>query len=122
MNLMSRGIVAVLVWYFSASLAHALELVMFETKSCPWCAEWHRVIGPIYPKTEEGKQAPLRRLELHSERPSDLKAVKPVVFTPTFVLVEDGVELGRIEGYPGEEFFWGLLAQQFVKVKKQTAN
>ncbi len=31
------------------------------------------------------------------------------LFTPTFVLVENGVELARIEGYPGEDFFWGLL-------------
>jgi hypothetical protein len=36
---------------------------------------------------------------------------RPVVFTPTFVLVEDGQELARIEGYPGEDFFWGLLAR-----------
>jgi hypothetical protein len=33
------------------------------------------------------------------------------VFTPTFVLVEDGTEAGRIEGYPGEDFFWPLLAK-----------
>jgi hypothetical protein len=26
-------------------------------------------------------------------------------------LVVDGVEKGRIEGCPGEDFFWGLLAQ-----------
>jgi hypothetical protein len=34
---------------------------------------------------------------------------RPISFTPTFVLVEDGRELARIEGYPGEDFFWGLL-------------
>jgi len=33
------------------------------------------------------------------------------LFTPTFVLMQDGVEIGRIEGYPGEDFFWGLLNQ-----------
>jgi hypothetical protein len=27
------------------------------------------------------------------------------------VLVEDGVERGRITGYPGAEFFWGMLEQ-----------
>jgi len=26
-------------------------------------------------------------------------------------LLEDGTEIGRIEGYPGEDFFWGLLTQ-----------
>jgi len=27
------------------------------------------------------------------------------------VLVEDGVELGRLEGYNGDEFFWFLLGK-----------
>jgi hypothetical protein len=27
------------------------------------------------------------------------------------VLVDEGRELGRIEGYAGEEFFWFLLAK-----------
>lgn len=30
-------------------------------------------------------------------------------YTPTFVLIDGGREVGRIEGYPGEAFFWGLL-------------
>ena len=29
--------------------------------------------------------------------------------TVKVVLMEDGKELGRIEGYPGEDFFWGLM-------------
>jgi hypothetical protein len=32
-------------------------------------------------------------------------------FTPTFIVVQDGAEIGRIEGYPGEDFFWGLLGR-----------
>jgi hypothetical protein len=32
-----------------------------------------------------------------------------IIYTPTFVLAENGEELGRIEGYPGDAFFWGLL-------------
>jgi hypothetical protein len=27
------------------------------------------------------------------------------------VLVKDGVEVARLEGYPGEDFFWGLLGR-----------
>ena len=33
----------------------------------------------------------------------------PIRYTPTFVLAEDGQEVGRIEGYPGDEFFWVRL-------------
>ena len=33
-------------------------------------------------------------------------STRPIRYTPTFVLAEDGKEVGRIEGYPGDEFFW----------------
>ncbi|KAF0675276.1 thioredoxin family protein [Profundibacterium mesophilum] len=85
-----------------------LELVMVEQAGCPWCARWNADIGPIYPKSEEGAAAPLRRIDI-GDLPGGLELDGKVVFTPTFLLVDDGRELGRIEGYPGEEFFWGLL-------------
>lgn len=90
--------------------AAALELVMVEQAGCPWCARWNEEIGPIYPKTEEGEAAPLRRIDI-GELPDGMELEGKVVFTPTFLLVEDGRELGRIEGYPGEDFFWGLLSR-----------
>jgi len=40
---------------------------------------------------------------------------RSVHFTPTFILVDDGREVGRIEGYPGEDFFWGLLGMMFER-------
>ena len=102
----------VLSW---ATPGSAAELVMFEAEGCEWCETWNREIGPIYPKTEEGRLAPLRRVDLHARRPDDLKDIKGIVYTPTFVLVEGCRELGRIVGYPGEDFFWGLLAQLVAK-------
>lgn len=89
--------------------AGAAELVMIEQQACPWCERWNREIGPIYPKTTESGIAPLRRVDIHDAWPEDLQAVSKDVFTPTFILVEDGREIGRIRGYPGEAFFWGLL-------------
>lgn len=87
----------------------AAELVMFEHASCPWCQMWHREIGPIYPKTDEGKQAPLRRITLAPAMKLDFTLLEPVVATPTFVLVENGKEVGRLTGYRDDESFWGLL-------------
>ena len=92
-----------------ASSASALELIMFRRAGCPWCAVWDREVGPIYPKTEIGRRLPMRLVDL--DRGGELKAVlkSPVRFTPTFVLLDEDREIGRIEGYPGEDFFWGLL-------------
>ena len=76
-----------------------------------WCARWNEEISEIYPKTPEGKAAPLRRMDIRAAHPDDLTFKRGLFFTPTFVLVVDGVEVSRIEGYPGEDFFWGLLGK-----------
>jgi thioredoxin-related protein len=92
-----------------AGAAEAAELVMFRRDSCPWCALWDREIGPIYPKTDIGRRVPLRMVDLDRERLAGVRTRGPIHYTPTFVLVEKGEEVGRIEGYPGDAFFWGLL-------------
>ena len=89
--------------------ARAAELVMFEQAGCPWCAAFNREIAPIYPKTAEGQRAPLRRLDITRPPPPDLAFIKVERLTPLFVLVDQGREIGRIRGYPGEDHFWGLL-------------
>ena len=66
-------------------------LLMAEEHGCPWCEKWDEEISHIYPKTLEGKLAPLRRFDLHSGWPTDLTLDRPLHFTPTFVLVVDGV-------------------------------
>lgn len=86
----------------------AAELVMVEQRGCHWCERWDTEIASIYPKTDEGKRAPLRRVDLHA-LPEDISFKSRPVFTPTFVLVQDGTELGRVEGYNGDEFFWFLI-------------
>ncbi|WP_425043494.1 hypothetical protein [Primorskyibacter sp. S87] len=88
----------------------AAELVMVEQTGCEWCARWNEEIAPAYPKTREGRFAPLRRVDLRA-MPPDLEVSRRVVFTPTFLVVENEQEIGRLEGYPGEDFFWPLLEQ-----------
>jgi hypothetical protein len=91
-----------------SGIAPAAELVMYRRDGYPWCAKWDREIGPIYPKTEFTHRAPLRMVNL--DRDADLGIVHgPIRYTPTFVLVDGGKEVGRIEGYPGDEFFWARL-------------
>lgn len=100
----------------SVASAAAAELVLFEAADCVWCEAWDTEIGEIYPKTAEAQIAPLRRVGIHDERPADLAAVQGIIYTPTFVLIEDGEEVGRITGYAGEEFFWGLLGIELKKL------
>jgi hypothetical protein len=88
-----------------------VTLVMVEQPGCHYCRAWHAEIGPAYPKTAAGDFAPLRTEQMRAI-PDDLDLDRRVLFTPTFVVVDaSGTELGRIEGYPGQDFFWPLLEQ-----------
>lgn len=87
-----------------------VNLVMAEEPGCIYCARWNEEIAEAYPKTAEGRAAPLVRYDLQRD-PAPAELSSRVIFTPTFLLVRDGVEIDRLEGYPGEDFFWGLLGQ-----------
>ncbi|WP_299788128.1 thioredoxin fold domain-containing protein [uncultured Marivita sp.] len=96
-------------WLGSASAEP--QLVMVEQPGCVYCERWDAEIAPAYPKTAEGQFAPLVRADLRAGPPDGVTYARRVVFTPTFVLIDEGEELARIEGYPGEDFFWPLLTK-----------
>jgi len=104
-----------------APVAPAAELVMFRRAGCSWCQAWDRDIGPIYARTDVGQAAPLRLADLDRD-PAAATLARPVRFTPTFVLVDSGREVGRIEGYPGEDFFWGLLERLVQRLPARPAT
>jgi hypothetical protein len=99
-----------------AALAE-ISLLMFEQPGCIHCAAWNAEVAPEYPLTQEGMAAPLRRLQLRDALPDGISLTRHPVFTPTFVLLRDGAETGRIEGYPGEDFFWPLLADMIEQAQ-----
>ncbi|MDJ0685758.1 MAG: transcriptional regulator [Alphaproteobacteria bacterium] len=95
--------------------AFKAELVMFERDGCEYCALWNEQIGVAYPKTWEGRAAPLRRVDLFGALSPELEAISRPRFTPTFVLMVDDREVGRIRGHPGEDFFWPMLSELLAK-------
>ncbi len=93
--------------------AWAAELVMFDAKGCYWCDRWMDEVGDYYHKTREGQAAPLRVVSLNKPKPSDLSWLQNVRASPTFVLIDNGREIGRIIGYPGEHLFWMRMESVF---------
>lgn len=93
------------------------HLLMFDDPGCPYCRQWHREVGPGYANSPEGKRAPLRVLQHRGPRPADITLSEPVRATPTFVLVQDGREVGRIVGYPGADFFWSMIDNLMKKLR-----
>ena len=101
--------------------ALAAALLMFESATCEWCQKWDEDVGVVYAKTAEGRAAPLRRIDIYAARPADLRSVRGIVYTPTFVLWDRGREIGRVVGYPGEDNFWGLLGVIVAKLGAKPA-
>ena len=88
-------------------------LYMIDEDGCPYCERWREEVGIAYPKTSEGKFAPLTTYDIADKETAELGRV---VFTPTFIIVANGKEIGRILGYPGVDFFWPMLDDILVKV------
>ncbi|HJQ56904.1 MAG TPA: thioredoxin family protein [Vineibacter sp.] len=113
--LTALGVALAAVGVPQAGGAVAGELVMFQSRSCAWCAAWELEVGTVYEKTDEARTLTLRRVDADRDRTGGIKLAAPVEFTPTFVIVACGRELGRIAGYPGEDHFWGLLGTEIAR-------
>ena len=94
------------------------RLLMLDQVACEWCARWDSEVGAVYTRTAEGRRAPLIRSNIRAPLPEGVMLARTARFTPTFVLIEDGIEIGRIEGYPGEDFFYGMLQQLLDRAGK----
>ncbi len=97
------------------------ELLMYDQAGCSYCVRWRAEVGPGYSKSAEGRRAPLRIINLRGPRAEGIALASPIRLTPTFVLVENGREVGRISGYGGADFFWGMLGDLMRKLKGDAA-
>lgn len=89
-----------------AQSASGVRLIMVEEPGCRFCRAWDQEIAPGYRKSAEGRFAPLKRVRRGAV---ELKGLAPVVYTPTFVVMRSGEELGRVVGYPGADYFYSEL-------------
>jgi hypothetical protein len=110
--------VGLLIGVSESASAPGSELLMFERPDCAWCQRWDAEIAPTYPQTTEGSLAPLRRVHIRDQAIVGVSLERPVTVTPTFVLMYDGREIGRILGHPGSEFFYGLLGELLKRLPR----
>lgn len=89
-----------------------VALVLVQDPGCPYCARWTAEVWPGLSKSPENDFAPLTRLMRADPRAGRFKGV---AYSPTFILLKDGDEVGRIVGYPGPDFFWGYLDKLLAK-------
>ena len=88
--------------------AGAAELLYFFSPACGYCRAFDQDVATIYPKTDAGRIAPLRRIEVDPDsfQPVDSSVPFDPGTVPTFILTDDGREIARLTGYSGDELFW----------------
>ena len=83
------------------------KLLYFYSDTCAYCKAWENEIADIYLKTEFEDEFKLSFIDFFSNFDLEKYGIAKIVkVTPTFIFVKDKTEVGRIEGYNGQELFW----------------
>ncbi|WP_411957694.1 SoxS protein [Paracoccus homiensis] len=95
-----------------------VRLLMIDQRGCVYCARWDREIGPGYDRSKEGRRAPLMRVDIDGPWPDGLALARRPTMTPTFILLRNGQEISRLEGYPGAQYFYPLIDDMLDRVSQ----
>ena len=85
----------------------ATALIMIEDRGCRYCVRFDAEARPSYENSPEGRFAPLVR---RPRSAPDVRFLSEVVYSPTFILLVEGREIGRVVGYQGADLFWMEMA------------
>ena len=104
----------VLFLSFSAS---AYELLMFSVSNCIYCIAFNEQVAPTYNDTKYAETLPLTIID-NADIPDwfltayEEGRIEPIKGTPTFIIwdEENQIEIERIVGYNGKEWFYERVA------------
>ena len=114
-NILNRFLVALFFIAITHNEAAAARLIMVTSEHCPYCQAWERDVGVAYDKSPYAAKLPLTRVGIGSEMPENVAIKKPIVGTPTFLIILNGQEVDRQRGYVGAEMFFWWLSEHVVK-------
>ena len=86
------------------------NLIMITSEYCVYCKIWEKEVGTIYPKTEMSKNFPLKKINVKNKKFLQSFLIDNPI-TPTFIIIEEKLEKGRIIGYSNSEMFWWQIDQ-----------
>ena len=95
----------------------AYELLMFSVKNCIYCIKFNEEVAPYYNATSYAETLPLTIID-NADIPDwfltayEEGRIEPIKGTPTFIIwdEENQIEIERIVGYNGKEWFYERVA------------
>ncbi len=88
----------------------SLELIVIEADGCIYCGLFRRDVLPSYAVSDQGKQMPVRFVDVNDTDKARLDLKTSVDIVPTFIVVKSRQEVGRISGYMGPEDFFHSIS------------
>jgi thioredoxin-related protein len=85
------------------------ELVVMEAPGCTYCTLFRRDVLPSYEASPRAKDMPIRFVDVNDEAAEGLGLQSPVDIVPTFLVLKNNKEVGRIPGYTGPEYFFHTI-------------
>lgn len=92
-----------------------LQLMMVTSPACHFCRLWREEIGPGYASSAAGRLAPIFEVDVEGPFPDGLALDRRPRLTPSFILLDQGTEIGRVEGYVGRRHFYPVLAEMMER-------
>lgn len=122
--ILAAHIMATLGAFTSVALATTVssiapELVVYSSEQCVVSRQFEKEVAGDFASSNAGRAFSLRLVDIDNA-PAGVTLSQPITSTPTFVFVDQGVEMARFVGYPGREHFFRIVegaADAFEKSK-----
>lgn len=86
-----------------------VELIVVEAPGCTYCTVFRRDVLPSYQASERARSVPVRFIDVNDLAVAQLGLGSPINIVPTFVVIKNNKEIGRIPGYVGPENFYHTI-------------
>ena len=85
------------------------EVIVFEIGGCKYCAAFRDNLGARYLASTTNRAAPMRFVDVGKLDPQAFQLRADINTVPTIVVLQDGREVDRVEGYPLAELLFGMV-------------
>ena len=86
-----------------------MELVVLEVDGCIYCNVFRKRHLANYKASRQGKKIPIRFVNINDPAIGHLGLTQPVGIVPTFVVLQNNEEIGRIPGLVGHREFYAAI-------------
>ena len=91
------------------NVAPRTEVIVFEIGGCTHCTAFRDNLGARYLASTTNRAAPMRFVDVGRLDPHAFQLRADINTVPTIVVMQDGREVDRVEGYPLPELLFGMV-------------